>query len=242
MKFHSKWEDLQKLRPDISIVQECASPSVLARRNLSLDPTQCLWINKADATTEDKGLGVFASDGVKIRVAACWSEIRRRWDDDPSRLDVLLPFEIVYPRRLNVLAVWSFNNRTRLGKKTMRGPVLVAIDELGNWLTEAPSLVIGDFNNHRRWDTSRDLNNFAHHLTAFDEIGFKSAYHSLNDIGHDEEPDQTHLWRAGKSYHIDYAFGAAGLLEGASCRVEPLERWCGKGGLSDHSPLVLDLL
>ena len=43
------------------------------------------------------------------------------------------------------------------------------------------------------------------------------------------------------AYHIDYACGSTALLRGAVCHIEPLDAWCGKGGVSDHAPLVLDL-
>tara|TARA_R110002124_G_scaffold99593_2_gene245737 strand:- start:1248 stop:2030 length:783 start_codon:yes stop_codon:yes gene_type:complete len=236
-----KWGRLQSLAADLAIVQECASPDVLAAKGVPLDPSRCLWAAKSNAANAHKGLGVFAGPGVDIRVAPQWPEILERWSHQPHRLDLMLPVEVSGPRQLNVLAVWSFNNRDQRGKTRMPGPVLVAMEELKPWLLEQPSLVVGDFNNHGIWDKPKDENSFARHLTAFDQLGFRSAYHHLNGCAHGDEVAHTHLWRAGMSYHIDYAFGPSALLEGAVCRLEALDDWCGPGGVSDHAPLVLDL-
>jgi len=235
-----KWPRVQALVPDLAIVQECASPEVLAAKRLKFDPSACLWTSKSNAKNANKGLGVFAP-GAEIRPATVWPEIVARWAEHPYRLDVLLPFEVIRPRRLNVLAVWSFNNRDKPGKGQMPGPVLVALDELRDWLTSEASLVIGDFNHHVCWDKPKDLNSFSRQIAAFDQLGFRSAYHHLGGVAHGEEPDHTHRWRVGMTYHIDYAFAPLALLEGARCRIEPLDRWCGEGGISDHAPLVLDL-
>ena len=236
-----KWERLQSLAADLAIVQECASPEVLASKGVPLDPSRCLWVAKSNAANAHKGLGIFAGPGVDIRIAPQWPAILERWSDQPHRLDLMLPVEVEGLRRLNVLAVWSFNNRDKPGKSRMPGPVLVAMDELKDWLLDAPSLVIGDFNNHGIWDKPKDENSFARHLLAFERLGLRSAHHHLNGCAHGEESEATHLWRAGMSYHIDYAFASAPLLDGATCRIEPLADWCGPGGVSDHAPLMLDL-
>jgi hypothetical protein len=67
-------------------------------------------------------------------------------ESDPARLDVVIPVEVLAPVRINVLAVWSYNNRNRKSGLKLRGPVLCALDFLGDWLSKAPFLVIGDFN------------------------------------------------------------------------------------------------
>lgn len=236
-----KWARLQDLAPDISIIQECASPAVLAARGLSLDPAATLWAAKSNARDDNKGLGVFAHGGVEIRPAPHWAQVVARWAEHPYRLDGLLPFEVVAPRRLNILAVWSFNNRDKPGRAKMPGPVLVGLEELRDWLLEAPSLVVGDFNNHVCWDRPGGQNSFARHIEAFGRLGFRSAYHHLGGVAHGEETERTHQWRPSMTYHIDYAFAPQTLLEGARCRIEPLTEWCGKGGVSDHAPLILDI-
>lgn len=236
-----KWSRLMDLAPDIATVQECASPAILGKRGVPLDGWSSLWASKSDAANARKGLGVFAAPGVILQPAPRWPEVIARWAEQPYRLDVLMPFEVLAPQRLNVLAVWSFNNRGQPGRAQMRGPVLVALDELGDWLQEAPSLVIGDFNNHPRWDRPRTQNTFARHIEELGGLGLRSAYHHLGGVAHGDEPVATHLWRAGMRYHIDYAFASGSLLDGAACSIAPMDAWCGPGGISDHVPLVLEL-
>lgn len=236
-----KWTRLQALGLDLAIVQECASPAILAARGVDLDPGRCLWTAKSNADNANKGLGVFAGEGVDIRVAPRWAEVVSRWADQPYRLDVLLPFEVTAPRRLNILAVWSFNNRGLPGRAGMPGPVLVAVDELRDWLNAAPSLVIGDFNSNVIWDRPRNANSFSRNIAALNQLGLRSVWHHVTGGVFGQEAQATHRWRADKTYHIDYAFAPDALLDGADCRIEPLEAWCGPDGVSDHAPLVLDL-
>jgi hypothetical protein len=97
-----KWARLQALGPDLAIVRECASPAILAGRGVDLDSTRCLWAAKSTARDANKGLGVFAGEGVEIGPAPLWPEIVGRWAEHLYRLDVLLPFEVIRASRLHV--------------------------------------------------------------------------------------------------------------------------------------------
>jgi hypothetical protein len=43
----------------------------------------------------------------------------------------------------------------------MQGPAQLAVHRYGRFLREGPSVVIGDINNHVRWDRQRKVNNNA---------------------------------------------------------------------------------
>lgn len=236
-----KWSRLQAIGPDIAIVQECASPEVLVSKGVKIDPEKCLWMPKSNATNANKGLGIFPRGGVIIRQAPDWEVVVSKWNDAPHRLDVLLPFEVLSPFRMNILAVWSFNNRGHSGRSKLIGPVLIALEELSDWLKDAPSIVIGDFNNHPIWDKRGKENNFRRHIDKFAKIDMFSVYHSKLNESYGSERNPTYKSSMSKYYHIDYAFICNSLLGAASCDLGVAHEWIEDNRVSDHVPLILDL-
>jgi len=158
-------------------------------------------------------------------------------------MDVIIPFEVVTPRRLHVLAVWSYNNRHRKSEMDkLRGPVLCAIDFLADWLRSAPSLIVGDFNNHPVWDKSTSGKNlFSEHLKTFESLGMRSIYHQWLQEEHGKETRHTHFWTGRNYYHIDYIFASESLRKSAQFDIMSFEAMRELGIKSDHVPLWMDL-
>jgi hypothetical protein len=232
MALHRKFKALMTLEPDIAIVAECAAPALLAERiDLGRVCGTPVWIGE----NPHKGLAVFAFNGYRVQL----SDIYR------PRLRFLAPVAIAGPMTFHLLAVWAQNMSGGIRRKRQPGPLRLALNHYRDFLTSAPTVVAGDFNNNVIWDRPGWRINHAAALARLAECGLVSAYHEIRGEVHGREMTPTHYWRDrckdGPTYHIDYIFLPKTWL-GVSCRVEVgrFEDWCGLG-LSDHMPLVLDL-
>ena len=127
--------------------------------------------------------------------------------------------------------------------KTDEGHILKALRHYRDFLTSAPSVIAGDFNNHPLWDKPGKVNNHANIVNAMTELGLVSAYHAFHKIESGKEAEATLYWRDrkkdGPKYHIDYCFipeSWIGRLRQAS--IGSFDQWI---KLSDHMPLIVDL-
>ena len=157
-------------------------------------------------------------------------------------MDVVIPFEVHAPVRINILAVWSYNNKDRKSGLKLRGPVLCALDFLGDWLCGAPSLVIGDFNDHPTFDHKSPTwkNNFAEHIGTLEKLGLKSLYHESRREAHGEEGTNSHFSNGRKYFHIDYIFASEQLRKASEFSIMSFEDMKARGVKSDHVPLWVE--
>lgn len=227
MGLHGKLHRLRELQPDLAIIPECASPDIL-RRKVGLDaPTEMQWIR---GKSDHKGLGVFAFNGYTLTPFAGYVDGIR----------FVLPLIVSGPTTFHLLAVWAFNMSDRI-KAADPGPLLRALDCYRDFLTAAPSVVVGDFNNHFVFDRPRRAANHANALAAFHRLGMFSAYHRANAVPAGGEMHPTLYWMRNKDkpYHIDYCFLSESWSASLrSARVGNIAEWLSAG---DHMPLVVDV-
>lgn len=124
-----KHELLRRLAPDIAVVQECSFEDAQSLNR----GAQPFWQAKqVDAAT--RGLGILSlNPSLDVQPVALPEQWRSLMKSDPGRMDVVIPVEVLAPVRMNVLAVWSYNNRHRKSEMhKLRGPVLCALDFLGD--------------------------------------------------------------------------------------------------------------
>lgn len=232
MAFHRKYPRLLELAPDIAAIQEVADMPILERTAPDFKPGGAIWVGNNPM----KGSALFAFNGLKLTMHESYD----------SNLRYLLPVEVHGRARFNVLVVWSFNNVTNSAGEMIRNPVAQWMDKNPGFAAEAPTIVLGDFNNHVKWDRGDKQSNFANTISSLDLRGLESAYHCYHGVAHGCEMHTTHYWRDRKrdspfNCHIDYAFipkiwkSRLGNLE-----VGSFDAWCGCG-LSDHVPLSFEL-
>lgn len=209
-----KLDRLLALKPDIAVVQEC-------ERLLSVpDGYHFDWIGE----NPRKGLGVLVK-GDTVTVHPAW---RDEWT-------YFLPLELG-SGGLKILATWAFNHRAdRVGTDRVGNPICV-IEELDRWLSQGPSLMVGDFNNSVVWDRKGKVDNFAAIDAALIGHGLTSAYHQLTGEGFGQEslPTFFHQKNPAKGCHIDYCY-IHQSLDAQDVRVLPFSEW---KSLSDHVPVV----
>lgn len=213
-----KLPTLLSLRPDIAVIQECEeAPTGLP------DHTQYLWVGN----NRRKGLGVL-SFGPRIERADVY---------DP-RWAYYLPID-VEARRMRLLAIWAFNHRARRIAPEYHGRPLEVLPHMAGWLSGAPTLIAGDFNNSVVWDTRRGKNNFAAVDVYLTDHGMRSTYHTFaaESLGKESRPTFYHTKKADKTYHIDYVYAPASSHIRNVTVGEPAA-WMPH---SDHVPLVVDV-
>ena len=232
MALHRKTEALFRLRPDIAVISECASPDVLAQRGADrLAEAPALWFG----TNRHKGLGVFAFNGF---------ELRRHEPFFPT-LKYVLPVCVGGPRRFNLLAVWAQNASGGVTRKHQLGPLRRALGKYREFLLSGPVVIGGDFNNNAIWDRPGWRINHMTKVALLEDLGLVSAYHALRGEAHGQEATPTHYWRDrkrdGPTYHIDFVFVPDGWLRSVCAfQVGTFDDWIGNG-LSDHVPLLIEL-
>jgi len=223
-------ELLLRVPSQVAIICECADPDTLRAKAPDFEPTDAFWVGH----NRNKGLGIFAFGNYRLLPYG---------RGEPS-ITYALPVRVCGPATVNVLAVWAHHGRTFYAS-AMQGPAQLAVRRYRRFLREAPAVVIGDFNNHVRWDRPRKVNNHANLVGQLEAIGLVSAYHHFHAVPQGGELNPTLYWRDrtqdGPTYHIDYAFvprTSSHLLR--SVTVGTFDAWIGSG-LSDHVPLTIDI-
>lgn len=230
MALPRKWAALRALKPDVAVIQECASPDRLGAHLDGLASDRCLWTGD----NPNKGLGVFAFGDVGLEP----------WPVSMAGADYFLPVRLTGPVEASLLAVWATWRRTDKLKAQL-GPVHRALDRLDGFFDAAPALVAGDFNSNVGWDRPGKRRNFADLAARFGELGLTSTYHACRGLDLGREPEPTIYWRDrtadGPSYHIDYVFAPTRIPVSAyRLTVGQHADWVATG-LSDHVPLVFDI-
>jgi hypothetical protein len=210
----SRASQLDSLNADLIILQECGRP-------VSID-TQTLWFGDRSI----QGVGIVA---------------RREWTIEPGPIepaanDSVYPVKVFGPTPFNLLAVWSQRRPTYVRA------ILDGLDRYRAFLTAAPSLIVGDFNSHTRWDGSDPTANHSvlvERLTR--DFGLVSAYHSVPGRSDEDGEAATFYWqwKEGQPFHIDYCFLPeqwVGRLQ--SVQVGGYGEWAKE---SDHRPVVVEL-
>lgn len=226
MALHDKLHRLRELQPDIAIIPECASPDILRSKAGLATPDEMQWIK---GKSDHKGVGVFGFNGYKLEP----------FQDYEPAINFALPLLVSGPSRFHLLAVWAFNKSNKI-RASDPGPLIRALDHYRGFLTSAPSIVAGDFNNHFVFDRPGRASNHANALVAFDRLGMFSAYHHANAVAAGSESHPTLFWmrHQDKPYHIDYCFLSdswRGTIHRAD--IGAFEDWASD---SDHMPLVVD--
>lgn len=203
---------LDSLQPDLVVLQECGRPA-------STD-TQCLWFG----TKPIQGVGLVANDPWHLQAGPLVAEVP----------DSAYPVELLGPAKIHLLAIWA------KPRPTYDRAILDALDHYREFLLSAPSLVIGDFNSHPRWNASDPS---ANHSVLADRLReeFGLAFHEFGArSGRTDEPATLFWqWKEKQPFHIDYCF----IPELWSPHIQSVEvggyqQWADQ---SDHRPLAVEL-
>ena len=215
LKLQKKYEYIESLNSDITIIQECEK-----LKQDYFPGAQYFWTG----IDEKKGLGVIVKKD-SAKVSSFYNKN-------------LIHFLPICTDEMNLLGVWAFNHRAKKYGEHADGKTLEAIKYYYEWLQETPkSIVAGDFNNSIIWDkqSNKDFYNVNEKLES---IGLSSAYHKLTSDDYGEEKRGTfyHTKNIQKQYHIDYIYTCGMDLK--SVNVGKPEDWV---QYSDHCPITVEV-
>lgn len=232
MALDRKIDALMRLKPDIAVVSECATPERLRLRGADD------WIEGEPVWVGDnihKGLGVFAFNGYSAHLFAPYHPTLR----------YIAPVCISGPASFHLLAVWAQNASGGVIRKHQLGPLRRALAKYKSNFLTSPCVVAGDLNSNKIWDRPGWRINHMAKVAILEKLGLVSVYHAWTGDLNGEETIPTHYWRDrkkdGPTYHIDYIFAPEPWMAATKdFQVGTFEDWCGSG-LSDHVPLVMDV-
>lgn len=208
--------ELDALRPDLTVLQECGQP-------MAPQDGRCRWFG----TVPIQGVGILSR--APWRLEPCTLS--------PDASDSAYPIRMAGPASsLNILAVWTKPQPTYVRA------LLTALDAYRDFLQDQPSIILGDFNSHWRWDATRTEDGHARLVEVLDaEFGLVSAYHAHGNgcLPGDEEPTLYWQWKAHQPYHVDYCFIPRSWVP--HVRAVQVGTFAGWKGRSDHRPLIIDL-
>lgn len=175
---HARAARLAPLRPDLTILQECAQPA-------NSEPSRSLWFGS------DPAQGVAAIAGPE------WA-----LDSGPIHPDVpdsMYPVRVSGPLCFHMLIVWAQRRPTYVRA------VLSALDSYKDFIKSGPSVVVGDFNSHSRWDDTDRKANHSRLIQRLSDFDLVSAFHCTAG-GSPEPPTLYWQWKQEQPFHVDYCF------------------------------------
>ena len=206
-KFREKFNLIQKLDADIYVIQECENPKKYTFLNNNF------WKGHSN----NKGLGIFAKDNIKLSLNN-WTEYCLR---EFMSVNVNDSF--------NLLGVWAC-------EPYIAEYYLYQCINIEKY--DKNMIIIGDFNSNKRWDKTNKGRNHSKVEEELNNIGLISAYHYVYNEKQAEETQNTfYLQRnINKGFHIDHCFVDLNRIKNYTVLDD--EYWL---EFSDHMPIILEV-
>ena len=222
--FHRKAEAVERLQPDLAIIQECECPDRLRSRGEAWRTRPIVWCG--DAPT--KGLAVIAFTGAQLEVDPIYD----------ATLKHLLPVLVTGSRSFRLLAVWTKEDAEQ--RAMYIGQAVLGAQRYAPFIAGDATVVAGDFNSNQIWDRPERPYRHAQLVELLERPGLVSAYHQHYGEAQGAETRGTfYMYRKQeRGFHIDYCFvpkAWAPYLK--SVQVGAYAEW---RYLSDHCPLVVE--
>lgn len=224
MAFRKKADFILTHKPDILIVQECENPDKLLFSVDTPKPTGTLWFGE----NQNKGLGIFSYSNYRFKVL----------DDHNKDLKMIIPIAVTGGEfDFNLFAIWANNPADKEGQYVEQ--VWKAVHYYDALLTDTKTILIGDFNSNKIWDLEHKEKTHSSVVKLLEDKGIFSTYHlhHKQTQGTEEHPTLYLYRHKNRSYHIDYCFVSADMVEKLeSVEVGAHEFWT---KYSDHMPLMV---
>jgi exodeoxyribonuclease III len=224
MAFRKKAALLGKYKPDIVVVQECEHPDRLLFSAGTVKPTDMLWFG----TNPNKGLGIFAYNGYKLKAP----------DTHYEAIKMVVPIGVSGgPFAFTLFAIWANNPADPDGQYVEQ--VWKAVHHYQEQINKQRTMLIGDFNSNTIWDRKSRTGNHSDLVKVLEEKGIQSAYHVHHaQIQGQEKHPTFYLYRhPDKRYHLDYCFISADMTQ--QLQKVQIGRHHFWKQFSDHVPVII---
>jgi len=234
-----KTEQLDLLKADILVVQECEDPAESTKEYKEW-AGDYLWIG----SSKNKGIGIFPKKGNKVtsikrqgifEIEGIKSKSQSlKWST--NELKLFLSFKI--NNKYNALAVWTKGSDKEIFNYI--GQFWKYLQIHREELSTEKTLIIGDFNSNSIWDKTDRWWSHTDVINELKDIDIESLYHYQTIELQGEESTATfYLHRKiEKPYHIDYVFCSKDILTKSKIEIGPVETWL---KVSDHMPLIVEI-
>lgn len=223
--YRKKAEPIARFAPDIAVIQECEALERLIFPGNIAPPTTQLWFG--DYT--HKGVGIFSYTDLSFDLYENY---------DPT-LKYCIPIKVTGHININLIAIWAMNHQER--RLSYIGQVYRAVEKYRDFIRQADTILIGDFNSNKQWDKTPRIGNHSVVVETLTNEGLVSVYHEYfnEEQGKETRPTLFMSRKPASVYHVDYCF-LPGKWRGniSNVSVGSYEEW---GRLSDHSPLFIEL-
>ena len=195
MAFRKKYQYLLDFEPNIIVIQEAENFEWLQSQKIK-EVSDSIWIGD----NPNKGLGVIAFNNITFNKHSSYDQ----------SFKYFLPLEVFIDESFifNLIAVWAHK-----GKKSYTDYTHAAIKKYDSILN-SESMLIGDFNSNKIWDSKPGLGNHSKTVELLEKKSIHSVYHSLykEEFGEETNPTFFMYHHSNKPYHIDYCFASTSLL------------------------------
>lgn len=224
MAFRKKVDHILKYQPDILIVPECEHPDKLKFCDKNGSPDSIIW----SGDNLNKGIGVFSYNNYQLKSHPSY---------EPG-FKHIIPISVTGGETdFTLFAIWA-NNPLDKGFQYV-GQIWKALNYYEELLNHPPTILAGDFNSNTIWDKPRREGNHSTVVSLLEKRNIHSSYHHFFKQQQGKEKKNTlFMYRhPDKSYHIDYCFVSASLLEKmVDVKIGTHKKW---SHLSDHTPLIV---
>lgn len=212
-KFREKFKPIQNVNADIYVIQECENPKKYIESEYDNFAKNYIQIGE----NENKGLGIFASELVKISNNNWKSYCLRNF------LSVKINGEF------DLLGIWVCN-------PYIEEYYIYQSINIENYNNKI--IIIGDFNSNSIWDKKYNNRNHTNVVNELKNKDLESAYHYVYKEEQGCESQKTfYLYKhKDKGYHIDYCFIDKKRIK----KFEILKdsKWL---KISDHLPILIEI-
>ncbi len=212
-KFREKFKTIKNVDADIYVVQECENPQKYINKEYGYFSKNYLWIGN----DENKGLGIFAKENIKIQ--------KNNWKSYCLRnfLSVKVNDEF------DLVGVWAC-------KPYIEEYYIYQSINIKKY--NKNTIIIGDFNSNLIWDKKNNTRNHTNVVNELERKGLSSAYHTVYNENQGCESIKTfYLYRhKDKGYHIDYCFIDKNRIKNFEILNDL--NWL---KLSDHIPIIIEI-
>ena len=223
--FRKKYPLIASQSPDLAVIQECENPERIPWKQGN-PPTAALWFG--DKPT--RGLGVFSWTNLEFEALPGYDET----------IQFVAPIRVTAPFQFHLAAVWSKDHAN--SKLAYSAQIYQAIAAYREFILEADTLFLGDFNSSRRSTPRSRIGNHTTLTISLADLGMISAYHYRYQEKQGKETRGTFFRdrKTLKPAHIDYAWIPTRWLR----RLKAVEVGDPADWLehSDHCPLFVEFI
>lgn len=211
-KFREKYKEIDKLKADIYVIQECEDPKQANSLEYLKFSANHIWIG----SNKNKGLGIFAKENIKLM------------ENDWSSYCLKYFLSVNVNDKFDLIGVWAC-------KHHIEEYYIYQNINIKNF--NQNTIIIGDFNSNASWDKKHHERNHSNVVKELDEIGLVSVYHYVFNEEQGKETKKTfYLYKhLNRPYHIDHCFMNKSNIK----KYDVLDNteWL---KFSDHTPICLE--